>query len=248
MQSLAGIDKVFVLSVKSFEDRIAHINTMLSRQGIRFEFVFAYDAADLSDDDLRCFGPGDMSLGAKSLILKTLAVWRRVAADVAIERALILEDDAIIAADFAEKMQAIAAAMLTLPATSLVSLGGSGDRLPIAFLRDTAILSPLKMTTTEAYIVNKTTAKMRLDWLRGKKITVPVDHLIGSMDKALGIVHYRPQLPLVEQGSITGLFETQLDRKRKRQGVGFARLKYRWKVIRHQIIKPWLVRLLFAKR
>ncbi|MBX2810142.1 MAG: glycosyltransferase family 25 protein [Cellvibrionaceae bacterium] len=248
MQALAGIDKVFVLSVKSFEDRIAHINTMLNHHGIAFEFIFAYDAADLSPGDLDRFAPSDMGLGAKSLIMKTLEVWRRIAEDPTIKRALILEDDAIIVTDFKLQMQALSAALMALPEKSLVSLGGRGDSMPVTFLRDSAVLSPLKMTTTEAYIVNKKTAKMRLDWLQNKKISVPIDHLIGSMDADLSIVHYRPKFPLVEQGSIAGLFETKLDAKRKIKGLGFARLKYRWKIIRHQVIKRWLVNTFLRSR
>ena len=40
----AQVDAVFVLSVKSFRDRIAHIQSELSHQGIAFEWIFEHDA------------------------------------------------------------------------------------------------------------------------------------------------------------------------------------------------------------
>src|SRR6202011_3961578 len=44
-----AIDAVFVLSVKSFADRIAHVTRELGRHGIVFEFVFDFDAAELDE-------------------------------------------------------------------------------------------------------------------------------------------------------------------------------------------------------
>ena len=39
------VDAVFVLSVRSFHGRIAHIEAELGRHGIAFEWNFDYDAA-----------------------------------------------------------------------------------------------------------------------------------------------------------------------------------------------------------
>ena len=42
-----GIDAVYVLSVKTFSQRIAHIKGELERHGIPFEFVFEHDASEI---------------------------------------------------------------------------------------------------------------------------------------------------------------------------------------------------------
>ena len=41
-----GLDGIYVLSVKSFADRIAHIRRELGAQRLDFEFVFDHDAEE----------------------------------------------------------------------------------------------------------------------------------------------------------------------------------------------------------
>ena len=48
-----AIDAVFVLSVKTFTERIAHVTRELGRFGIPFEFIFDFDAAELDDATIR---------------------------------------------------------------------------------------------------------------------------------------------------------------------------------------------------
>ena len=47
-----AIDAVFVLSVKTFADRIAHVTRELGRYGIAFELIFDFDAAEVDDDTI----------------------------------------------------------------------------------------------------------------------------------------------------------------------------------------------------
>ena len=42
------VDKVYVLSVKSFKDRIQHIKEEMGRHNIQFEFIFDYDIPELT--------------------------------------------------------------------------------------------------------------------------------------------------------------------------------------------------------
>src|SRR5262249_7606690 len=73
-----AIDAVYVLSVKTFADRIAHVTRELGRHGIAFEFIFAFDAAELDETTmLRHFGrDGPPMYRQASLTLKHLEAWR----------------------------------------------------------------------------------------------------------------------------------------------------------------------------
>src|SRR3979490_3625093 len=72
-----AIDAVFVLSVKSFAERIAHVRRELERFGIAFEFVFDFDAAELDDATIqRHFAAGPPMRKQMSLTLKHLQAWR----------------------------------------------------------------------------------------------------------------------------------------------------------------------------
>ena len=42
---------VYVVSVKTFVDRHKHMADLEKRLGIKFEYVWAYDADDLTDED-----------------------------------------------------------------------------------------------------------------------------------------------------------------------------------------------------
>ena len=52
----ADIDQVYVLSVKSFKDRISHIQDQMTYFGIPFPFIFDYDIPELSKDILKKLG------------------------------------------------------------------------------------------------------------------------------------------------------------------------------------------------
>ncbi|HVJ60007.1 MAG TPA: hypothetical protein VM528_05540, partial [Burkholderiaceae bacterium] len=78
----ALVDAVFVLSVRSFAERIAHIEAELARHGIVFEFVFEHDADTIPDALIeRRFAPSDMRRSHQSLDLKHIRTW-----ELALER------------------------------------------------------------------------------------------------------------------------------------------------------------------
>ena len=57
------VDKVYVLSVKSFKDRIRHVKEEMAKHNIKFEFVFDYDIPELTPNLLKKnFAPSSLSL------------------------------------------------------------------------------------------------------------------------------------------------------------------------------------------
>ena len=47
-----SIDAVFVLSVRTFEDRIKHVKQQLALHGIDYQFIFEFDIPELNSDIL----------------------------------------------------------------------------------------------------------------------------------------------------------------------------------------------------
>ena len=119
----AIVDAVFVLSVRSFAERIAHIEAEMARHGIAFEFVFDFDANAIPADLLeRRFAPSDMRIGHQSLVLKHIRTWE-LAVERRLERVLVFEDDAVLARDFGAQFAAAMAAAGRLDGPWLIYLG-----------------------------------------------------------------------------------------------------------------------------
>ena len=94
------VDKVYVLSVKSFKDRIQHVKKEMDKHHIQFEFVFDYDIPELTPALLKkYFAPSNLTLAQKSLILKHRHAWQDALRNQ-YQRVLIFEDDVILTPHF----------------------------------------------------------------------------------------------------------------------------------------------------
>jgi glycosyl transferase family 25 len=80
----------------------------------------------------------------------------------------------------------------------------------------------------------------RLAWLGEHRIAQPADHLIKSMDAALGIPHYWLRPPIVEQGSVTGIFPSVLDASRQKHSRAYNILRNRWSKFQRHRLRAWL--------
>ncbi len=244
-EALQGIDKVFVLSVKSFADRISHINNELGRHGIGFEFVFDYDVPDLRDQDMALFSPDSLNMPERSLVLKHIAVWKTMVAE-GLNRVLVFEDDAMLCDNFREAMREIIGAAETLPPGYLIFLGGADTKLPKDFLSYPSVLLPRRLTTAEGYIIDRALAHRRLEWLGRHAVHWPADGLMCRMDEEIGAPHFWPRRAIVQQASCTGQFKTTIGGFRSKQSLVYIRLRYRWRKFKNQSVKRWLGRR-FAK-
>jgi len=236
---LPGIDKVYVLSVKSFADRIEHIQQELSKNNISFDFVFDFDIVDITDEDLAIFSHSNMEMPHKSLVLKNIAVWKRMVKDN-VSRALVLEDDAILNHDFRANIHKIITAADALAPGYLIFLGGADTKLPKDFLESPETLIPRRMTTADGFIIDNTLAKKRLQWLKNNSINLPADGLMCKIDEDIGALHYWPKQAIVQQASCTGQFKTTLDGSRSKHSLFYIGLRYRWHKFKNQSIKRWL--------
>lgn len=221
------VDAVFVLSVRSFAERIEHVRGEMARHAIDFEFVFEFDANAIpAEVQQRRFAPSDMKSAHQSLVLKHLRTWQ-LALERGLERVLVFEDDAVLADDFADQFAQAMHAADSLTGPYLVYLG-RGNNQHIGLPGAQRLIAGGPLPATDALVFNRAAAQRRLDYLATHRITRPADWLIRETDAAVGVAHYWLTRPIVEQGSMNGRFASVLDGKRRWRGRGYAWLRYRW--------------------
>lgn len=239
----ACVDAVYVLSVRSFRDRIAHIRAQLAGEGIAFEFMFEHDAAELDPALVaRTFGESDMRPAHQSLVLKNIAVWRLALARGQ-RRVLVFEDDAVLLPGFQAGFAQAMAAADALPPGWLVFLGGLDTKVPDRYFLSDGPLVELPIATAEGYVTDTLAMQRRLAWLDAHRATLAADHLIRRIDAETGTAQYWLRHPIVEQGSVLGLFDSVLDAHRRKHSRAFNTLRNRWNKLQRRHLRQWLVRL-----
>ena len=243
-----AIDAVFVLSVKTFTDRIAHVTRELGRFGVPFEFIFEFDAAELDDATILAhFGAGVPMKRQASLTLKHLQAWRLAEARGA-RRVLVFEDDVVLEPQFHARLAAAMRAADPLAPGWHVFLGGADAKVPDRFFVDPGPLVRLASTTAEGYVSDREACRRRLAWCADHKIRLPADQLITHIDAASGTAQYWPPAPLVEQGSVTGRFDTVLDAARLKHSRFYNVARHRWTKWRRRTLRRHWVRAVHALR
>lgn len=226
----AQVDVVFVLSVRSFHDRIAHIENELRNHGIAFEWIFEHDAAELSPELIEAtFAPSDMGPPQQSLVLKHIETWKRCVAR-GYRRVLVFEDDAMLAPDFTQVFGAAMRAADLIEQPYMIYLGCGDNKYVAPSQRSNSglVKTNLALPATDATVVDQRAARLRLEYVGRQKITRPADWLMREADAAMGVAHYWLTDPIVEQGSMNGRFESVLDRKRIGRSRAWTWLRFRW--------------------
>jgi glycosyl transferase family 25 len=244
-----AIDGVFVLSVKTFADRIAHVTRELGRFGIAFEFIFEFDAAELDEATIRrhFVAGGPPMRRQASLTLKHLQAWR-LAATRGARRIMVFEDDVVLAPEFHARLAAAMRAADALAPAWHVFLGGADAKVPDAFFLHPGPLVPLASTTAEGYVSDLEACRRRVAWCEANRIALPADQLITHIDRAERIAQYWPPEPLVEQGSVIGLFDSVLDANRLKHSQVYNVARHRWTKWRRRTLRRHFVRACHAFR
>jgi glycosyl transferase family 25 len=245
-----AIDAVFVLSVKTFADRIAHVTDELGRFGIPFEFIFDFDAVELDAETIATHFVAGSSPPMKkqaSLTLKHAQAWRLACARGA-RRIMVFEDDVVLFPQFPARLAAAMRAANALPAGWLVFLGGADAKVPDAFFLHSGPLVPQPSTTAEGYVTDLEACRRRLAWLAANKVGLPADQLITHIDRAERIDQYWPPEPLVEQGSVIGRFDSVLDASRGKHSRLYNVARHRWTKWRRRTLRRHWVRARHALR
>lgn len=234
VNSLVGA--VYVLSVRTFSDRIAHIEAELARHGIVFEWIFEHDADELTAETIdRVFAPSDLTRRHQSLVLKHIETWKRCVSE-GHERVLVFEDDAVLARDFERVFAAAMSEADRLTQPYLIYLGcGDNKYAEAAKSSLSQLVRPdLELPAADATVFDRHAAELRLQYISRGKITRPADWLIREADAELGVIQWWLREPIVEQGSMNGRFASALDDKRIERGQHFNRFRFRWDKLRRR--------------
>jgi len=238
------VDAVYVLSVRTFAQRIAHIEAEMKKHGIAFSFMFEHDAAELDDAIIAAtFGPSDMRKAHQSLVLKNIQVWRDAVAH-GYRRILVFEDDAVLVPDFVARFEQALGANDLLSKSWLIFLGGMDTKVPDTYFLSQGPLVELPIATAEGYVSDICAIRRRLEWLEHNKVTLPADHLIRRIDNDQGIRQFWLRHPIVEQGSVLGIFDSALDGSRQKHSRYYNILRNRWNKFQRRRLREWIVRSL----
>jgi glycosyl transferase family 25 len=241
-----AIDAVFVLSVKTFADRIAHVTRELGRFGIPFEFIFDYDAAELDEATILAHFAGTSPMKRQmSLTLKHREAWRLAGVRGA-RRIMVFEDDVILHPEFHARLAAAMRAADALAPGWHIFLGGADAKVPDAFFLHPGPLVPLASTTAEGYVTDLEACRRRIAWCAANKIMHPADQLITHIDRVAGTAQFWPPEPLVEQGSVIGLFDSVLDATRLKHSHLYNVARHRWTKWRRRTLRRTWVRAVHA--
>lgn len=243
------IDKVYVLSVKSFSDRITHIKNELTKHNLEFEFIFDYDIDEINLPDFskkNVLIEDNLQNAHKSLLLKHIKAWENCVQNN-YKNILILEDDVLLDKNFSNTLKKIIHRSSYLTPGYLIFLSGRDTRVPKEFLLSNDLLFRHPIATADGYITDFHACIKRLAWLSNNKVNLPADHLIKKIDENLEISQYWSTKTLVEQGSVFGLFPSTLDRNRQKHTLLYNFLRYYMKIFTRRFLKKIALKVTFKK-
>lgn len=232
---------VYVLTVKSFADRIQSIEDQLRPLCVPFEFVFQHDVDELK------FGPAPLQFSPSSILTwpersiaaKHAEAWRR-SVDSGLPYALVLEDDVLLRPNFLTRLATILSEAASLQPGFLINLGGANSRVPLALYRNKSFFYPFPMETSEGYISDQLGIRRRLEWLDKNLVDRSADHMTRYIDDQMQTRHFWPKDALVEQGSLFGAFDSSLDQGRASRTKAMLRISYESKKFRRRTVKQWI--------
>ena len=234
---------IYVISVANFFDRHSSIRSQLKRFDLDPIFIWKYDADSLTKADRARCSSGILPDKSISTVLKHIEAQYRML-ESGSEWCLVLEDDALLPADFDEQLECVVELATKIESPCLIFLGGTDNHLDSRFFdADSMCLIESPLTTAEAYLLNRRGCHARLEWIKENKIDKPADHFLKQVDSLLGIKQFRVSRPFVSQGSITGHFKTSLDSSRAKHGPLYLRVRFEWNRFRKQTVPKYLARL-----
>jgi len=243
-----SVDAVFVLSVKTFEDRINHVKKQMALHQIEYQFVFDFDIPDLNASLLIDTFETEKVLDKpqQSLVLKHIQAWR-LCVEHQFQNILVFEDDVILGDNFVPKLNQAIKAIEQKQNAYLLFLGGADTKVSDAFLLSNESIVEQPIATAEAYLTNHAACEKRMQWLSSHKVNLPADFLLRKMDPESGIVQYWLKEHIAEQGSVTGIFESSLDKQRRKHSLLFNYLRYEWQKINRKKLRKFyaLVKSIF---
>jgi glycosyl transferase, family 25 len=235
MNDMLGLDHIYVINVRSFEARRRHVTGQLARFQLQGEFIHTWDAEDITDEiSERYFSGADLSSGQKSCAMKHIDALEKIV-DRNEKAALVVEDDIVLRDDFCEGVRAALAERSQYPSTHVIFIGSGGNFYTPRSQRSPGrrLYPATRGRFGDSYILGSDTAKLRLDWIKSRGVSRPIDNEFQAIDLALDIQMLWLEEPVVEQGSKNGLFRSMLE---PAPPPPLQKLKFGWEKFRRKYL------------
>lgn len=207
------IEHVFVIHVsEGYDERREHIDKHLPESGLgRFEYMLDGDIKDLTEDVLgSLFRDSPQSPAEKSCFYKHYLTYKAIV-EREVPFALVLEDDACLTSDFANKIDSVIQE-LNGKTNYLVNIESAYLSVPFKYRKrnqHTYLANHTKMTG--GYIIDYVAAKKLYDYLNQNPVHLPIDIYQSEMRDVIGFNIYWSQPALVQQGSKNGTFASAIN-------------------------------------
>ena len=229
-----GLDAIYVLNVKAFDERLRSIIAQLAHFGLTAEIIQDWDPPEITPAvETQWFAPGALTVAQRSCALKHVEALRRIR-DRGQTHALVLEDDALLAPDFDDGVKRALVEAHRYPEESVIFIGSGGNFFTPRSQREPgrSLYPGPRGRFADSYIIGHRAAGRRLDWIARHRIDEPMDNQFETIDRQTGIQMLWLEDPVVEQGSKNGRFVTAIDKQYPRwlQGVQFhwEKLRRKW--------------------
>lgn len=207
------LDGILVINPRNFTERRQSIERQLQPLGVPYEFLHVYDIDDLTAEVTKQYfrntllHPGQQSCALKHLQALRLICERNW------QRALVLEDDALLLDKFSDELSATLEESAGLPGPHVVFVGSGGNQYIPRRMRVSGqrLYRSTRGRLAEAYVIGSQTARLRIEWIEQHGIPLPIDNLFEQIDRECEIAMYWLEPPIVEQGSKNGRFRSVLE-------------------------------------
>jgi len=229
------VDGILIINPRSFIERRESIERQLRSLGLTYEFIHTYDACDLDPATVQqYFTVPYQNLGNQSCAMKHLAAMRLVM-ERQWHRALILEDDVILAPDFIQGVRDAITESSAFMHPHVLYIGSGGNFYTPKSMRvpGQRLYRASKGRFTDSYIVGADTARLRVEWMEQHGIAGAIDCHFDASDPKLGIEWYWLEDPVVEQGSKNGRFQSAIQSAPPNV---IQRARFWWEKIRRKYI------------
>jgi glycosyl transferase, family 25 len=229
------IDGILIINPRNFIDRRESIERQLRSLGLTYEFIHTYDACDLDPATTqRYFRQPYPNLGLQSCAMKHLAALRLVA-ERQWHRALILEDDVILAPDFIQGVRDAITESSAIMRPHVVYIGSGGNFYTPKSTRvpGQRLYKAPKGRFADSYILGADAARLRVEWIEQHGIAGAIDVHFDATDPKIGIEWYWLEDPVVEQGSKNGTFRSAIQSAPPNV---IQRVRFWWEKIRRKYI------------
>lgn len=219
-QAMPDVSDVLVLHVKKgYEERKRHIENMLGKMGIPFEYILDGDIADLTDDIIDKYFKGEKMKGKypfTSCSYKHLLAYKEIIRR-GIRGALILEDDIFLKKEFTDifnrSMAELAEYCKKKPGPAIISYEDTRLRFIPRSKRQKGkvIYKGDRDRMTGAFYINRECAQLLIDYAETHKFDIPIDLTHCRLLREGRLTYFWCQPTTATQGSHTGAFSSAIN-------------------------------------